>query len=153
MRHISNSPRATEYFGVKAAKEAERKLKGRRHALVFALRGPLGGGKTTCARGIFKALGVRARAASPTFVLVRRFALPRRRSLYHIDLYRLEGRRAAGALGIKKIFASPRHVAVVEWAQRASRLLPRDAVRISFRHGRGARERVIMVEYGNEQRR
>jgi tRNA threonylcarbamoyladenosine biosynthesis protein TsaE len=56
---------------------------------LVVLEGPLGAGKTTLARGLGAALGVRGEVTSPTFVIARRHrsegAGP---ALLHIDAYR-----------------------------------------------------------------
>jgi tRNA threonylcarbamoyladenosine biosynthesis protein TsaE len=118
---------------------------------VVALDGPLGAGKTTFVQGIFKALGLRRRATSPTFILVRRFPLSSRRTpfreLYHVDLYRVRGIRGARAAGLREALRSPEALVLVEWA-RGARM--KSAMRVRFAHGRHARERIIDIRHGTE---
>src|SRR3989344_593512 len=47
----------------------------RKSALVFALSGELGSGKTTFIQGFLRGLGIRKHVTSPTFILFRRFAI------------------------------------------------------------------------------
>jgi len=56
----------------------------------FLLDGPFGVGKTVLVQGIAAGLGVAGNVSSPSFVLMveHQGRLP----LYHVDLYRLEGR-------------------------------------------------------------
>lgn len=155
-RHVrreftTHSPRATERLGFEVTREAG-EIK-RPHALVIALDGPLGGGKTTFTKGIFKALGVKGKAVSPTFILMRHLRLPRGRAIYHIDLYRIADPQAIKILELREIFAAPGNVAVIEWAKHAARLLPKDAVWVSFKHGRKEEERVIIVRNGRSSKR
>jgi tRNA threonylcarbamoyladenosine biosynthesis protein TsaE len=142
MRYLSTSPRATERLGFALARAL---CPGKRGAVVIALDGPLGSGKTTFTRGVFKALGAKGRAVSPTFVLMRRIPLQRGRSLYHIDLYRAPHLRAVRTLELPKLFRGPRNILVIEWARHVARFLPPNAVRISLNHGRKEWERVIIV--------
>ncbi|MFP4056319.1 MAG: tRNA (adenosine(37)-N6)-threonylcarbamoyltransferase complex ATPase subunit type 1 TsaE [Candidatus Brocadiia bacterium] len=98
---------------------------GRRLAAgqVVALRGPLGSGKTTLAKGIALGLGLddERYVTSPTFVLVHEYR--GRLPIYHVDLYRLHGPADAEALGLDEIFFG-QGVTVVEWAERIDSLLP-----------------------------
>ncbi len=75
---------------------------------VVLLIGQLGAGKTTLAKGIVKGLGA-ARpedVSSPTFTLIHEYiplapasGSETARTAYHIDLYRLDTRRASGDAG------------------------------------------------------
>jgi tRNA threonylcarbamoyladenosine biosynthesis protein TsaE len=56
---------------------------------LVVLEGPLGAGKTTLARGLGAALGVRGEVTSPTFVIARRHrSAGTGPALLHIDAYR-----------------------------------------------------------------
>jgi len=93
---------------------------------VLLLHGDLGAGKTTLVRGIAQGLGVDPDAvSSPTFVLIQEYR--GRLTLYHVDLYRIEG-IAVEDLGLEEL-ASERGVVVVEWADRLPRPIP-DAIHV-----------------------
>ena len=83
--------------------------KGRRAALVVALQGDLGAGKTTFVQGFLKGLGIKKRATSPTFVIMRRYKIPhppsaiRHLFLHHMDAYRLRKPEDVTPLGFEKI--------------------------------------------------
>jgi tRNA threonylcarbamoyladenosine biosynthesis protein TsaE len=110
----------------------------RKKALVFALRGDLGAGKTTFAQGFLKGLGFKKRAPSPTFVLIRRHSLKKRSlgkrsrrsgrkvftDVFHVDAYRLKKPGHLAALGFKEILADPRHIVLIEWPERVARIVP-----------------------------
>lgn len=73
MEFISKSEKET---GAVAQKVAEQVLASHfEHAAVAALVGDLGAGKTTFAKSFAKALGVKGRVLSPTFVIFRKYRL------------------------------------------------------------------------------
>lgn len=124
-----------------------------RTAVVFALRGELGAGKTTWVKGFLRGMGVRRRVISPTFILWRRFALRNKKpaNVYHLDAYRLKHSREVEKLGFGEIIANPRNVVVVEWADKIRRLIPPSATWIEFRHGTVKNERWIKVSKINHR--
>ncbi len=102
-------------------------------ALVVALIGPLGAGKTEWVKGLAEGLGVDSRVvASPTFVIASEY--PGRRALAHVDLYRLASEEALEATGFRDLL-TPGAVVAVEWADRFPSLLPADRVEIEIRRG------------------
>lgn len=121
-------------------------------ALVFALVGDLGAGKTTFIQGFFKGLGLKKRAQSPTFILMRRHALRLHKgagafkNVFHVDAYRLKNAKNLEPLGLATIFAGPQNIVLIEWADRVKKILPKDAVWFRFRHGKKESERRIIME-------
>lgn len=112
--------------------------KGRKNAAVLALEGELGGGKTTFAQGLARALGVKEKITSPTFVIMRRFQLnncpiDQLDNLYHIDCYRLKSSKELNELGIAEILKNPKNLVVIEWADKAKSLIPKEATWIIFK--------------------
>jgi tRNA threonylcarbamoyladenosine biosynthesis protein TsaE len=96
---------------------------------VVALTGDLGAGKTCLVKGIAAGLGVSTPVTSPTFTLIHEYKgkIP----VNHIDLYRLESPREVLAIGILDYFGG-NGVCVVEWAEKISDLLPRNAWRLTL---------------------
>lgn len=122
---------------------------GKAGATVLALTGDLGSGKTTFVQGFLRGLGVRGRITSPTFVLVKRYAIrhmPYAR-VYHIDAYRIRKPSELLTLGVKKILSDQRNIVLIEWVERIKKLLPKRMIWISFAHGRRASERTLTVEH------
>ncbi len=70
---------------------------------------------------------------SPTFTLVQEHHRPSDdRTLYHIDLYRIERERDLMSLGLDEVFEDEDGVVIVEWAERADNLIPADALWVKF---------------------
>lgn len=88
---------------------------------VYLLSGELGAGKTCLIRGIAAGLGVAEHAFSPSFVLVREYhgRLP----LFHMDLYRLSDLNEIADLGLEEYLYGD-GVCAIEWADRATDMLP-----------------------------
>lgn len=104
------------------------------NAIVLALEGELGSGKTTFTQGLASGLGVKGRVLSPTFLVVKEFELPHtnKTMLYHIDCYRLESTQELLDLGFKSIITNPKHIVIIEWADRVKEILPKDTKWIRF---------------------
>lgn len=79
---------------------------------VVVLDGPLGAGKTTLARGVGEALGVRGRVSSPTFVIARSHeAQGPGPGLVHVDAYRLRDPLELADLDLEL----ERNATLIEW--------------------------------------
>src|SRR3990167_7447548 len=78
---IVPSDRSLERLGQRTARRIlhqKKRQKGRFAApSIIALVGPLGAGKTTFLRGFARGLGIRRRVVSPTFLLARRYRIPK----------------------------------------------------------------------------
>jgi tRNA threonylcarbamoyladenosine biosynthesis protein TsaE len=117
------------------------------HALVLALRGDLGAGKTTFTQGFFRGLGIKKNPISPTFVIMRRYAIRNSefRNVYHFDAYRLKKEEDMEVLEFGKIRSDPKNIILVEWPEKIQGALPRGTVRLNFIHGKKENERIIKV--------
>jgi len=106
------------------------------HAVVLALRGDLGAGKTTFVQGLAKGLGVKEVINSPTFVIMKRFALniSNFTNFYHLDLYRLEDKKDIEVLDLKKILADSKNIIAIEWPEKIQSFLPKNCININFIH-------------------
>ena len=95
---------------------------------VVALIGDLGAGKTTFVQGLAVGLDISNNVPSPTFIIMRTYTLENQkfRNLYHFDLYRLEDNIESELinLGIKDIWNNKENVSVIEWAEKADKILP-----------------------------
>jgi tRNA threonylcarbamoyladenosine biosynthesis protein TsaE len=107
---------------------------------VVLLVGDLGAGKTVFVRGLALGLGLDPDAvSSPTFTLIQEYR--GRPSLYHVDLYRLQG-ADVDDLGLEELVAGDAIVAV-EWAEKL-RERPAGAIEVRFAD-RGGDVREITV--------
>lgn len=100
---------------------------------VIALNGKLGAGKTTFTQGFCNGLGITEKVISPTFVLVRQHPLPNYRKLYHVDLYRLEGKINTRELGLEDIFSEEENICLIEWADKIESDLPKNYININIK--------------------
>lgn len=137
---------------IKAAANFVSKLKG---GEVVALYGDLGAGKTVWVKGMAEGLGIKEIITSPTFVLMKCFAIKQRRiknqesrirNLCHVDAYRLKSSQELLSIGIEDYLGDKDAVTVIEWAERAHSLLrARKVIRIEFKFGEKEGERIIHI--------
>ena len=97
-------------------------------ALVLALQGDLGSGKTTFTQGLAKFLKIKGRVNSPTFVVMKRFG-----NFYHFDCYRLEKPEEILELGWGEVISNPKNIVVVEWPEKIKKFLPKQTVYLKFK--------------------
>ncbi len=109
---------------------------------VILLIGPLGAGKTVLSKGIARGMGITEEIVSPTYTIVSEY--PSDKTLYHIDLYRVEGREQVENLGLDD-FLGARGVSVVEWGEKLDTDLPAPPVRVRIQID-SETERTITVE-------
>jgi tRNA threonylcarbamoyladenosine biosynthesis protein TsaE len=105
-------------------------------AIVFALEGELGAGKTAFSQGFAHALGIKRKIKSPTFALMKSYALEvgEFKQLYHIDCYRLKDYKDLILLGAKEIFTQNGNIILIEWADRIKKIIPKNAIWLHFDH-------------------
>ena len=114
-------------------------------AHVVLLRGDLGTGKTTLVKGIAEAFGAAARddVSSPTFTLVHEYRGPAK-TLYHIDLYRLESERELATLGLDELALEEENLLLIEWGEKFPRLVKEKNLEIAItRLGEGERKLIV----------
>lgn len=115
---VSFSPEATQNTGKELWQKYE-KYKGQR-AIVFALQGEMGTGKTQMTKGMAKAMGIQEEVLSPSFNLHNEY-IPNTTNpvLDHIDAWRLTGSDELNGLGWERMIGN-KDVVVIEWADRVA---------------------------------
>ncbi len=120
---ISKSPEETRTLAAALLKDLPA-------GAVLALHGELGSGKTCFVQGLASALEVKQAVTSPTFTLVNEYT--GRRTLYHIDLYRIHGADDLTSLGLDDYLEPKDGITVIEWAERVEALIPATAMHLYF---------------------
>lgn len=116
----------------KIAKDIAQKFKD--NGGLIALSGDLGAGKTTFTQGFAKALNIKDKIISPTFVLIRQHPVPNtKKVLYHIDLYRLEGEINSQDLGLNELWEDKNNIVLIEWAEKIKTQLPKNTIFINIK--------------------
>lgn len=145
---LAKTPKETAQF---AKRLLGRLLKMRPNKpAIIALSGELGAGKTTLIQGLARALGIKEKIQSPTFVLMKTYRLPRAGKLpwkfmVHMDVYRIERKKEMSALKPEKFFRNPDNLVVVEWAEKIKNMLPAGTLWVELKH-KGGNHRHIIVK-------
>lgn len=105
-------------------------------ALLVALSGNLGAGKTTFTQKIAEHLNIKEKITSPTFVLMKKYPIDfgQFKNLVHIDAYRLEEAEELSALNFQEILENPENLILLEWPERVEEILPEQKIQISFEY-------------------
>ena len=117
-------------------------------AVVLALHGDLGAGKTTFVQTLARALGVVEVVNSPTFVVMKKYDTADKQfsELVHIDAYRIEDEAEMTPLRFAEELASPTSLIAIEWAENIATLLPEQTLHLTFTL-KGV-ERIITLSHG-----
>jgi L-threonylcarbamoyladenylate synthase len=119
---LSRSEEETQNLGKELWQKYE-KYAGKR-AIIFALEGPMGTGKTQFTKGLAHAMGIKDEIVSPTFNLILNYSSEEDKpELSHIDAWKINGSKEFNGLGISELI-SDKSVLAIEWAERIS-----DAIR------------------------
>jgi tRNA threonylcarbamoyladenosine biosynthesis protein TsaE len=136
----------TKKLGEKFAKKILNR-KPKKNALILALEGELGGGKTTFLQGFARGLGIKDKILSPTFIIMQRFKIKPSaetfflkdkknlgfKNFYHFDCYRIKKQKDILNLGFREIIANPQNIVAIEWAERIKKILPKDIFGLKFK--------------------
>jgi tRNA threonylcarbamoyladenosine biosynthesis protein TsaE len=112
---------------------------------IIALRGDLGAGKTSLARGLIGALCGAQEVPSPTYTLVQTYDGPSF-GIWHFDLYRLDDPGDVWELGIEEALEDG--VCLIEWPERIESLLSGAELNIEIEFDGDGRTAIIS---GNKQ--
>lgn len=154
---ITKSTKQTQKIAQILAKEI---LVSKNPPRIIALVGELGSGKTVFVQGFAQGLGIKEKILSPTFVILKKFKIPQRPTkpltyqlinFYHVDCYRIESPKELEALGFREIVKDRRNIAIIEWAEKISRLLPQNTLWIEFKHHFERNKRHISIKIKNQR--
>ncbi|PIT92734.1 MAG: tRNA (adenosine(37)-N6)-threonylcarbamoyltransferase complex ATPase subunit type 1 TsaE [Candidatus Harrisonbacteria bacterium CG10_big_fil_rev_8_21_14_0_10_42_17] len=147
MKQLITSPREMNIFATTTARTFLTR-KTLLQPLIITLQGDLGSGKTTFAQGFLRELGVREHITSPTFLLIKEYAL--RHSFYHrayhIDCYRLHAPKELPPLSFQDLFLDLHAIFLIEWPHIIEKHIPQSRVRIYFEHDTKSRRFVTMQQ-------
>ena len=146
-KFVSNGPEESKKFAQDFAKE----VLAENGALVLALIGDLGSGKTAFAQAFAEALGVKEKTKSPTFIIFRKSKMADKEwnkkgfeSFYHFDVYRIHSEKEILNLGWEEIIKNPENIVLVEWADKIEKILPKNCVKIMFNHLKGDKREITI---------
>jgi L-threonylcarbamoyladenylate synthase len=121
--------------------------------LIIALDGPLGAGKTVCAKAAAAFLGIPGPIVSPTYTYIHEYPYQRFQTsgmLYHADLWKIDSAAELERLSIPSL-AKPGNMLVIEWwSQVAQWLRPQlpagvPVLQLALEPGESASERQITI--------
>jgi len=98
--------------------------------LLIFLKGDLGAGKTTLARGLIKGLGHTGSVKSPTYSLIEQYEFDAF-TLNHFDLYRFTDSNEWLASGFQE-YINSYDVTLIEWPEKSAEFLPKPDLEIEL---------------------
>jgi len=118
-----------------AVKDIYQILQPANGAVVLALHGDLGSGKTSFAQLLARELGIADTVNSPTFVIMKKYETTNVvwRNFIHIDAYRLDSEIELQVLGFENELQQADNLICIEWAEKVSGLIPITALNLYFK--------------------
>jgi len=108
-------------------------------AVVVALQGDLGAGKTTLTQHIARIFGIKKNITSPTFVIekvynISKLTQSKFSKLVHIDAYRLQDKSELTTFGWSELVNNSQNIIFVEWPENISIILPKNTIWVTLAH-------------------
>src|SRR3989338_9558590 len=150
-KFVSNNPEESRKFARDLAKEILTERRTENDALVLALTGELGSGKTIFAQAFAEALVIKEKIKSPTFIIFRKSKIADKKwrekgfeNFYHFDVYRINNEKEILNLGWEEIISNPKNIVLVEWADKIENILPKNSIKINFKHLKGDKREIVL---------
>lgn len=144
---LSRSEENTQNVGKELWQKYE-SYKGKR-AIIFALEGEMGAGKTIFTKGLARAMGISELITSPTFALENEYTTGKEK-LYHFDAWRLEKSDELKPLGFEDLIRNESVIAI-EWAEKVAdeiRKFDEEAIVIWVKIVFGKKENERLISWG-----
>jgi len=124
-----------------------------KRAIIFALEGQMGAGKTQFVKGLAKTMGIREEITSPSYDLLSDYRLQTADyRLIHIDTWRmLKASEETKSLKFERLIGD-KSVIAIEWADRVSELIrsySEDAIIVWVKISYGKSETERLIIWGN----
>jgi tRNA threonylcarbamoyladenosine biosynthesis protein TsaE len=103
-------------------------------AVVIALHGDLGAGKTTFVQSLAHTLGVTEHVTSPTFTIMKGYETTDEvfQNLIHMDAYRIDDESELAPLRFGDILQAPGTLFCIEWAEKIATALPANIIHLTL---------------------
>lgn len=159
MKKITNNLKEFNLVACEFTKEILRKPGFRKNALVVALSGDLGAGKTHFVKAVAKEFGIKNTINSPTFVIMKRYEIKDPqvsgaqhledrcwapvKNFIHIDAYRLKNEKEILNLGWKEMIGNPENIIFIEWPENIKKALPKKYFKVKIKHLEGENREIV----------
>lgn len=144
LKRLSQSSQETKELAKEILKDLSSNL--------ICLYGPLGSGKTTFVQGLARALGIKKRIISPTFILLREYDIKslkfkiKNSKLIHLDCYRINSEEDIKSIDLSELWSDNKNLVVIEWAEKLKRILPKQRIDIKFEHVSKNKRKITIVD-------
>ena len=120
-----------------------------KQAVIIALTGELGCGKTAFVQGLARGLDISEKyyITSPTFTLINEY--PGRHRLFHVDLYRIEYISELEDIGLDEVLHQDAVIAI-EWADKLSGDTLSDHLSLQFKFTGEESRQIDIFAYGHQ---
>lgn len=107
------------------------------------MKGTLGAGKTTLAKGVALGLGITDSVTSPTYTIISEYS---GRILFrHMDAYRLAGDEDFSETGGRDMLGDPKSLCLVEWSERLPETFSPDSETIEIEILEDGTRRILLT--------
>ena len=133
MQHHIQTQKELRFWVQNFLREIEKQVQNR--AVIIALSGDLGSGKTTMVQECARVFKIPEAITSPTFVIQKEYETIGHKyfdTMIHIDAYRLKGESELEYLGWNEIIQKPRTIIFIEWPEIVAGISMPNVIDVSF---------------------